>query len=499
MLVALYAAVACVTVLRHEMWRDEIHAWQVVAAADSLVELAGNVRFEGHPALWFILLYPLSRVTADPVAMQILHVAIAIAVAAVVLHAAPLPLGTRALVAFGYFPLYEYSAISRNYAVGALLLFIFCALFDRRDRRPLVLAVVLVLLAQASAVALVVSFALGLMWIADWWTSRRTTATRHGPAGAALALWVLGIVVSVVQLAPARSIMRPMDVERISEPSRVVGVLSTPWQGYVPLPNPKFGFWNSNILDAVAGGEALQAVLGIALFCALASLFLRCAPVLLLFVVGSGGLLAFSMLIYKGHLRHHGHYLLLLLAALWLSRVLQSGARGREGARKDRDGPPRLGMALVGGLLAINVIAGVYAVAREWRDPFSAGRETARFIRSQGLAGLPIVGHRDVETATVAGYLGRALHSPSLGHEVFLVPWITDSRREVDDAEAVRQARALATERRSEALIVFSMSGPRRPERIDGATRIRGFSRSIVPSERFELYLVPPGEAANAE
>jgi hypothetical protein len=33
------------------MWRDEIHAWQVVVASDSLVELAANVPTEGHPGL----------------------------------------------------------------------------------------------------------------------------------------------------------------------------------------------------------------------------------------------------------------------------------------------------------------------------------------------------------------------------------------------------------------------------------------------------------------
>jgi hypothetical protein len=147
-------------------------------------------------------------------------------------------------------------------------------------------------------------------------------------------------------------------------------------------------------------------------------------------------------------------------------------------------------------LLAANAAAGAYAVAREWRDPFSTAREVADFIRAQGLAGAPIVGHRDVQVATVAGYLERPIYYPSLGREASFLPWKVGWRRPVDVAEAVRQAVELAVKQHSEVVVILSMSGARRPDRIDGATRIRAFRRSIVPSERFELFLVPRPEPA---
>jgi hypothetical protein len=442
------------------------------------------------------VLYPVSRVTSDPVAMQLIHLGIAIAVAAVVLLAAPLPIGWRALFVAGYFPLYEYCAISRNYALGALLLFAFCALYGARVRRPLLLAAVLFLLAQASAAALILSFALGLMWFADEWSSGRAAPIRRGPAVAALGLWLLGIVVSVVQLSGARLVLQPFDLQETLEQGRVLDVLSTPWRGCVPLPRLQLAFWNSNILDGVAGGDIVQAMLGVGLLVVLGGLFVRCAPAFLLFAVGSLGMLAFSLLIYRGYLRHHGHFVLLLMAALWLRRVMQHGAGGREGAAVSSVGLPPWGAVVVSALLAVNVAAGAYAVTREWRDPFSAGQEVASFIRAQGLAGLPIVGHRDVQVATVAGYLRRPIYYPSLGREAAFLPWKVGWRRPVDDAEAIRQARGLAARQRSDALVIFSTSGARRPDRIDEAMRIRAFRRSIVPSERFELYLVPrPGPA----
>src|SRR5690242_13054728 len=43
--------------LAHVMWRDELQAWMIARESHSLAELFYNARYEGHPALWFLLLY----------------------------------------------------------------------------------------------------------------------------------------------------------------------------------------------------------------------------------------------------------------------------------------------------------------------------------------------------------------------------------------------------------------------------------------------------------
>lgn len=483
-LLLLFTILALVTVFRHEMWRDEIHAWQAVAAADSLSELADNVRTEGHPGLWFALLYPVTKFTGDPVAMQLLHVAIAVGVAAMVLFFSPFPLSWRGLVVLGYFPLYEYCAISRNYAVGALLLFLFCALFPSRHRRPLVAAATLALLAQASVYALILSFALGVVWIAE---DRRPRGGMprigHGRAVLAFGMWLVGILISVVQLVQASPVKHPFDPEKVAETNRVLAVLATPWRGVMPLPELRFHFWNTNFLDRFAYGDLAQVVLGLVLIGVVATLFMRCRPLLLGYLVGTAGLIAFALLVYVGHLRHHGHHLLLLVACLWMWRNTAGFA-----------GVPRLRGLLLAALLVVNAVAGVYATVRDWRDPFSAGREVARYIRSEGPSGVPIVGHRDVLVETVTGYLKRPVYYPSIGREATFIPWAVTKQQGVDDAEALRQARLLARERGGEVLVVFSWSGSKRPPTLDGAIKIAGFYESIVRSERFELFSVsPPG------
>src|SRR3954454_9366048 len=50
---ALFAIILLVQIAHHDMWRDEIHSWGLVRASPSLLDLYQNLRFTGHPALWY--------------------------------------------------------------------------------------------------------------------------------------------------------------------------------------------------------------------------------------------------------------------------------------------------------------------------------------------------------------------------------------------------------------------------------------------------------------
>jgi len=480
----LFVTVAAVTVFRHEMWRDEIRSWRAVSSADNPAELVVNVRAEAHPGLWVALLYPVNRVSSNPVAMQIVHVAIAIAVAGLVLFASPFPVLWRILFVFGYFPFFEYCVISRNYAAGALFLFLFCALYPALRRRPLAATGALFLLAQTSVYGLIFSTLLGLLWIVEGWKERGGGLLKgSGLTPWVASLWLSGICLSLVQLAGARTIIHPLTVEKTTDSVRVLRVLATPWRGYVPIPWVRFHFWNTNILDRIDGGDVLQVVLGLTMVGVFSVLFVRHRPVFLLYLFGSVGLVLFSFFFYLGHVRHHGHHFLLLLACLWIM-LTALGKDGEYGTVL-----PRWGTTVVGGLLVVNVAAGLYAVGMDWRHTFSSGRQVARFIRSQGIQDLPVVGHRDMIVESVAGYLQKPLYYPSLGREASFIPWDSPRWESVDVNEAFRQAGDLASERNTDVLIVVGRMGKRPPKSVGGAKLVYGSGRTIVRDERFDLYL----------
>jgi hypothetical protein len=221
---------------------------------------------------------------------------------------------------------------------------------------------------------------------------------------------------------------------------------------------------------------------------AFAVLFRRRPPVRVAYLVGTTGLVAFAFLIYVGHLRHHGHHLLLLLACLWIWFCAPDQKVRRL---------PRAASLLIAGLLAANLVAGLYAVARDARDPFSAGRAVARFIRSNAPGDVTVVGHRDVQVATVTGYLQRPVYYPSMGREAIFVGHGSTSGTAIDDEETMRQARARAEQQGRDVIVVLSRSGRRRPKSLAGAAKVGDFSVSIVASERYEVYRMPAAAGRN--
>src|SRR5262249_55428987 len=102
----------------------------------SLADLLHNIRYEGHPILWYALLAPLGALRAAPSTMQIFEWFVAVGAMAIIVWRAPFSRGPKVMLALGYFPLFEYGVISRSYGLGFLLSVAICALAARRRPRP---------------------------------------------------------------------------------------------------------------------------------------------------------------------------------------------------------------------------------------------------------------------------------------------------------------------------------------------------------------------------
>jgi len=87
--------------------------------------------------------------------MQLLHVLIATAFVFLLARHGPFSRLQTILFAVGYFPLFEYALVSRGYGLGVLLAFAFCAAFEARYRRPVLLGGLLFLLANTTVYGLI--------------------------------------------------------------------------------------------------------------------------------------------------------------------------------------------------------------------------------------------------------------------------------------------------------------------------------------------------------
>jgi hypothetical protein len=195
----LYVALVARAVWHHEPWADEAQAWLLARDSGLWQLLWHELRYEGSPGLWHVLLWCLARTGLPFQSMQWLAAASASAGALLLLLRTPLPWPVRLLAPFSFFLLFQYAAVARSYALLPPLLFGLVWLWPRREARPGAFVLLLALLANVSLHGLVMAgglFGAHLLGVAAGWRQRDAVSRRRSAVSALALLAVAGCVVA---------------------------------------------------------------------------------------------------------------------------------------------------------------------------------------------------------------------------------------------------------------------------------------------------------------
>ncbi|MEW6735057.1 MAG: hypothetical protein AB1489_27450 [Acidobacteriota bacterium] len=513
-LVLAFFLVALVGIVNHEMWQDELQAWLIARDSTTLNNLFYNLRYEGHPILWYLVLYAITRFTHDPLVMQLYHLLLATAVVYIIARFSPFTKITKLLFCFSYFPLYEYALISRSYALGLLLIFSCCALFPRRTERYIPISILLLLLANTSAYGLIIATALALTIGLDHILDRSSLAIANRKTfitGAGV--FIAGAAIAVMQIIP------PADSPHLTEMAErrtktLVRFYQLPvtliTKSYLPLPKvDTLQFWNTNLIgdtviateQVIIEGQQISVILSITLLIAFLTLFSRRPLVLLLYLAATLAILLFAHLLYFGWLHHHGHLFIILIVCLWLSHYYSPVNLSLSLINRFAETIEKRKGILITILLLIHVTAGGFAYSMDLVAPFSESKETATFIRNQFTNNHLLVG--SYASFPISGYLDRQIYYPytnSFGSFI-----IRDSRRKVPDFNLFfDQLRDLARNHNEDILLVLhhelriykggasvplSFEWLNEEEQIS-ISEVARFTNSIVRYEKYYLYLI---------
>ncbi|MBL8002521.1 MAG: hypothetical protein JNL05_11210 [Flavobacteriales bacterium] len=355
-----YVLLLLMALANHELWGDEIHSWNIARSSTGLLDLLNNSRYEGHPPLWYVVLYTITRSTHEPESMKGAQALFAIGAVFVLLFHSPFPLAIRGLIPFGYYFAFEYGALSRNYAIALLLAFLLAWLLVNRPGRHKGWFYVMVLLLSCTHL-------LGLLLAASFCTYR-AWEERAGPAGwrGAAKHLVLG---GLLCLPAALQIAPPGDSQLnlrfwldIWTDKQWDIIAQAPLKAFVPVPETnELHFWNTNTLLR----RILEGAHGVGVVRACAVLLLTLWVFLLRKVGGSVVFLltnvvltaAVAFLFPLTSARYVGFLWVGFLLASWLHL---------------RHRPLGLGHRLfLGGVLLIHLAAGAIAIDRDRTQPFS--------------------------------------------------------------------------------------------------------------------------------
>jgi hypothetical protein len=489
-LVLIFASVSAINILNHEMWRDELQSWLTAKNSSSLVSLFHNTRYDGHPMLWCVCLHFLSRLTDQPIIMQMFHLLIATATIYIFARFSPFTRLQKILFAFGYFPLYEYAAISRDYALGVFFFFGFCSVFPARIKNYFVPFCFLSLLTQTNVYGLIIAILCGSILIYEYFIQdypRGPLINRKMQLVISLSIFILGIFCSILQLIPPSDSGYAVGWSLSLHVRSILNTATTLWTSYIPIPKLDYHFWNTNILTS----QPLKVFLSfIVLSLSLLSLVKKPIPFFFYFL-GTISILAFTHIKYFGFLRHHGHLFIIFIASLWISNNYPD----REFKRRFFNNLSNLfhknRSIFIALILSAHVMASVFACVMDWVHPFSASKEVATYIKDKGMDNLPMLGYIDFSVSAVAGHLNRGVYYPSRDEFGSFIIFDRKAYKVLSEEEILKRARELIAQRRCDLLLIltFKLKSP-----TDDILMLKEFDESIVEDETFVLYRMRYGK-----
>ncbi len=358
-------------IFTHSPWWDEVQARLI--AQQSLPEMFRSLHYEGHPALWYLILHALSAVIPAKMVLPLAQAPIALGVLALIWFRAPFSWPVKLLVCLGYFIVFEYGVIARSYGLGVLLFFGFVAL--RRSPWAWLLLALLV------NVSLHTALLAGVCVL--WLISEGRWSWRGAALFFAAGMLFLLTVWPAADVIPAQP-MQPSPLVNLFIGSARAASLLMPVN---PLDYPVRWQWEPEAQAAILIGF-LPPIVGVL---ALRRRW-RDAGLLVLF---AAMLYLLPLVVYVTWPRHWGFLAVLFVGLLW-------------GQAEDEIKPNLVAC----GWLGLMAVGGVAMILSALTQPFSLAPDVGRWITARSLEGKPWAAFTPLSGVDLTGELGIPTYNP---------------------------------------------------------------------------------------
>ncbi len=488
-------------VMNHEVWRDEVHSWAIAKSSESIADIFQRTDYEGHPSLWYLLMFGLKQFSHEIAAFKWFHFILSALAMGLLLWRGRFSLLQKALLIFGYFFTYEYIAFARNYSIGLLCLFAFCIFYEKRKTSIGVLCCCMsfFLLAFTNLYSYIAAVVLGGLMC--WETFKHfTLRSWHLPF--VFATWIFATGLGILDIRPAEDCIHARGWKTSFDLNEAFLTTSTLWNAYAPVPHQRQKFWNTNFFDTKDGhlrigkyhipyswhdANKVKTICGFLVVLLAAFYLRRKPPILLCFLAATSIYLLLTYAKFHGALRHHGHHWVILIVTLWLAQSDEKAVNVRN----------TLFFPFMYALMILHIIAGVIASWYESRYIFSPNEAVAHYLVEQpGFFEAPWLCDNDYIAEGVAGILGKEilLHSNEYWRWGTYVVW--DNKRNFCNQPClIGIAEKLASESGKEAWMLMHQRIPDSLlTKTQGLKHQIDFPPGIEGSESFSVYRLMPAE-----
>ena len=493
--ITIFLVLSVLLITHHEFWRDEVHAWDIAKDSQSLSQFVYYMRqSEGAPYLWHFILFLVSHfISSNIEVMKVIHLTFSTAAAFLFLKFAPFNKLVRVLFVFGYFSFFEYSIISRNYALGILLIFIFCILYKNKFKNILFLSITLFFMGACNIYSFFISVSFMLLLLIDFIKQRNNEFKKVNKISLSFSIvialseivlvyWQIGgqFLSNFIQNQTLKTIF----LGYLPKLKLVPNVLLS---SYIPIPVINLNFWNTNLLVNLLSKTNIIVTALIALIFVIISVLLLNRKLKVIFLVNLFVILNFMILFYFGSMRHWGHIFIIFFACLWLSKNEEEQPSFY--TLKSRKLLLNIFIII---LLACSLVGLVTAFYYDYRFPFSNGKNVAQYLKKNfDINNTVIIGYKNYTTETIAGYLGKDFYYPE--EQKFSKIFNMITRQQVSPNNVLSDAIKLKLQNLNKEILIINDKGSELPKDLlyDSNFKLnKDFSNAIVSDENYTLFLL---------
>jgi hypothetical protein len=356
-----YVILLAITVSRHEPWMDEAQPWLLVNDFSITELFTKYLRYDGHPALWYLLVMIPAKLGFSYFSLSVLSAVFSAAGVFLFLRYSPFPLIVKALFPFTYFTFYQYGVVARSYCLVPLFLFLIAIKYEKKIEQPIFYASLLALFANVSAHTWLIACALFALYLFDviktWTRLDKIKKIRHA---AAVLIYALGAGFVVLTLLP------PPDqtFARANNYSLLNFLNSSKWM-----------LSGSLVMDESSQYIDLQIIASL-LIIALTFFWLSQKKLTLVYLLP----LLFNLLLFAVKYRnlwHEGILFFLWVFVLWLSFAKEPN--------ENRSNLARIVLAMMTIVFSVHAYWSFCAVRFDLFQPYSGSYATAKYIKGNEL------------------------------------------------------------------------------------------------------------------
>ena len=362
--------------------------------------------------------------------MQAIHLSIALTSFFLIFKYAPFKLIEKVFLASGYFFLFEYCVISRNYAIAVLFIILICISLKRSPRRTILDGFLLLALCNTNLygalIAAMFSFHILLSMM-----EKRNDRVYLLQSIIPLGFTAIGFLLLYFQIKPA-TLVQYNEYYKWKGGFNTDHVLETVaklFDVYFPIPslNVADSFGKNVIEDFLF----LKTVIVIAALAFISVGLKKNKSLLSMYLAGTAGIL--GVLYFNEHtsLRHEGFLFILLVIVMWLFRNEDNPDRTLE----------KRASKIFLFILAVQSLGGLIAISKDIAFPFSNLYDAGQFAMKQGYDRTDISGIPDYVVSPLTAFIHKPVYVTETGNQIKFVSW-NDERKEDNEALSALFARA---------------------------------------------------------